>query len=66
MSIQRHDMPCADHGLISYRYARPWGWIMIGAKDDTYALNEAFRSISPEKPTTDKLQKWDGQKYITV
>jgi hypothetical protein len=29
------DKPCAMRGLTSYRYAGRYGWIMIGAVDDT-------------------------------
>ena len=32
--------PLAAHGLISYRYAGNYGWIMIGATDHAAALSE--------------------------
>ena len=40
--------PCATKGLTSYRYRSTFGWVMIGATDDTDALNEANRSIKPD------------------
>lgn len=54
--------PCAVRGLISYRYAGPYGWIMIGAVDDADAIKEAARSTSaPIDPA--KLQRWTGDEY---
>lgn len=38
--------PMAAAPLKSYRYAGPYGPIMIGAMDDAGALNEAKRSLS--------------------
>jgi hypothetical protein len=56
------DKPCAAQGLISYRYAGPYGWIMIGARDDADAIREAGRSSSaPIDPA--KLQRWNGSEY---
>lgn len=40
--------PCAAHGLNSYRYGGPYGWIMIGATDDADALREAARDSGHE------------------
>lgn len=59
------DKPLADHGLISYRYRGRYGWIMIGAKDDTDALNEARRSTD-DAVTADKLEIWNGSEYVSV
>ena len=57
--------PLADHGLTSYRYRGRYGWIMIGAKDDTDALREARRST--DYPVTlDKLEIWNGFEYVPV
>jgi hypothetical protein len=57
------DNPCAAQGLTSYRYAGPYGWIMIGAVDGADALREAGRSISaPIDPA--KLQRWNGEAYV--
>lgn len=59
------DKPLADHGLISYRYRGRYGWIMIGAKDDTDAMREASRST--DYPVTlDKLEIWNGSEYVSV
>lgn len=49
------DKPLADHGLISYRYRGRYGWIMIGAKDDT-----------DDAVTADKLEIWNGFEYVSV
>ena len=57
--------PLADHGLISYRYRGRYGWIMIGAKDDTDAQNEARRSTD-DAVTADKLEIWNGTNYVPV
>lgn len=59
------DKPLADKGLISYRYRGRYGWVMIGAKNDQDALNEAKRSIG-ETPDISKLQVWKDGKYIFV
>lgn len=57
-----HDRPCAAPGLQSYRAKGPYGWIMIGAKDDREALREAKRST----PNPTDLQRWDGLKYVPI
>ena len=54
------DRPMAGPGLTSYRARSPYGWIMIGARDDVDAMREAVRS-TPE-PTD--LQVWDGRAYV--
>lgn len=57
--------PCAAPGLISYRYRGRYGWIMIGARDHTDALNEASRSTDdPVKMTG--LEIWITDRYIPV
>lgn len=61
------DKPLAAKGLVSYRYKSRFGWVMIGAKDDVDALNEAKRSV--ERPcvvSTENLQVWDGSAYVPV
>lgn len=58
--------PMAMEGLISYRYQGNYGWIMIGAKDDKDALNEAQRSLSYGKAIIENLQIWDKNKYIPI
>ena len=59
--------PLASTGLISYRYANgAYGFVMIGARDDADALNEASRSVSSGPVTFDNLQVWDGKKYVPV
>jgi hypothetical protein len=57
--------PCAAKGLISYRYKGRFGWIMIGARDNEDALNEAGRSTDDEIKG-ENLQIWDGARYIDV
>jgi hypothetical protein len=60
------DKPLAAKGLVSYRYKGRYGWIMIGAKDNTDALSEANRSLTSEKAEISKLEIWDGNKYISI
>lgn len=57
-----YDRPLAGPGLISYRYAGPYGWLMIGAKNDRDALVQAQRSTD-EPVTPDKLERWNGTEY---
>ena len=57
--------PLAAHGWTSYRYHGRYGWIMIGARDDADALNEARRSTN-EPVTLDKLEVWNGIEYLPV
>lgn len=61
-----HDRPCAASGLTSYRYKGRFGWIMIGAKDDTDALREASRSTTPYPVNREHLEIWNGEKYVGV
>lgn len=63
---EMHDRPLAAHPYISYRYSGRYGWVMIGAKDHADALREANRSLASGKATIDKLQIWNGSKYIDV
>lgn len=66
-SLPIHDMPLASKGLHSYRYRGRYGWIMIGAVDNQDALREARRSLdSSQTATLDKLETWDGSRYIPV
>lgn len=55
--------PLAIIGLTSYRYSGRFGWIMIGAKNNQEALNEARRSTDDDVSIA-KLQIWDGFRYI--
>jgi hypothetical protein len=56
------DSPCAAEGLTSYRYPSRYGWVMIGAKGHSDALNEAARSIYGQ-PDLSLLQIWNGVEY---
>lgn len=60
-----HKKPLAAAGLTSYRYRGDYGWVMIGAIDNSDAMKEAGRSVS-HSPSMDRLEKWDGKKYIPV
>lgn len=60
------DKPMAAKGLTSYRYKGKFGWIMIGAKDLTDALNEANRSLEKKDAIVDNLQVWDGKQYKPI
>lgn len=58
--------PCAAPGLLSYRYGNgPYGFVMIGARDNLDALNEAARSVSGPV-IMNRLQRWNGTAYETV
>ncbi len=58
--------PCAASGLTSYRYGNgPYGFVMIGAKDDQDALREACRSVSGHV-YPDRLERWNGTAYAAV
>lgn len=59
-----HDKPCAAPGLTSYRYRGAFGWVMIGARNDADALSEARRSV--DSATADRLEIWDGARYVPV
>lgn len=58
------DKPLAMPGLTSYRCRSPYGWIMIGAKDDADAWREAQRSS--DSVSRDGLQVWDGTAYRPI
>jgi hypothetical protein len=63
------DLPLAEKGYTSYRYRGSFGWIMIGAKDDADALNQASRSLCNPRdlpPTRDRLEVWNGVRYTAV
>lgn len=66
MAAHFTNRPCAAHGLKSFRYRGPWGFIMIGAASIRGALSEAARSLSQGKPTRDRLEQWDGEKYVPI
>jgi hypothetical protein len=59
------EKPCADRGLISYRYNGPFGYVMIGAKDDDDAYRQASRSIE-QLPDRQLLQVWRNDQYVNV
>ena len=59
-----HERPISAAGLISYRCRGMWGWIMIGAKDNAEAFNEALRSSLNAKRET--LEIWNGEKYVSA
>lgn len=56
------DRPLASRGLTSYRAKGAYGWIMIGARNDREAMNEARRSTS--NPTN--LEVWNDTRYVPV
>ena len=60
-----HNKPMAIKGLTSYRYKGRYGFIMIGATDNTNALKEAQRSTS-DKASIDNLEVWNGSQYERV
>lgn len=46
--------PLSVNGLISYRCKTPFGWCMIGAKNDV------------KNPKKEDLQVWNGFEYVPV
>jgi hypothetical protein len=56
------DRPMAAPGLISYRCKSPFGWVMIGARDDEDAMRQAARST--DKPKRVDLEVWNGSQYV--
>jgi hypothetical protein len=56
---------CADRGFVSYRYNGPFGYVMIGAKDDDDAYRQAARSIE-QLPNRHMLQVWRNDQYVNV
>jgi len=63
--LDTHNKPMAIKGLTSYRYKGRYGFIMIGATDNTNALKEAQRSTS-DKVSIDNLEVWNGSQYERV
>lgn len=61
-----HDKPLAAPDLTSYRYKGGYGYIMIGARDLPDALSEANRSLTASKARVDRLEVWNGERYINV
>ena len=57
--------PLAANGLISYRYRGTYGYVMIGAKNESDALLEAMRSTGKASSVA-RLEAWDGEKYTPV
>ena len=64
LGVRLSSMPLAAYGYTSYRYRGIYGWVMIGAKDVDDALREASRSV--DVVVRDRLEVWDGSKYIPV
>lgn len=62
--MERHNKPCAAHGLISYRIKGRFGFIMIGAKNHNDAWSEAQRSS--KYLNREDLEIWSGSKYVFV
>jgi hypothetical protein len=62
--LRTTELPLAAHGFISYRYNGRYGYIMIGARDDADALNEASRSTDEIKP--ENLEVWNGERYVHI
>lgn len=60
-----YNRPCAAAPWLSYRYKGRYGYIMIGAKDDTDALREAQRSTS-DAVSMDNLERWIDIQYIKI
>ena len=63
--LDTHNKPMAIKGLTSYRYKGRYGFVMIGATDNTNALKEAQRSTS-DKVSIDNLEVWNGSQYERV
>lgn len=61
------DRPMAAKGFDSYRYAGPYGAIMIGANSTGEALSEARRSLDHcAVLDVGLLQKWDGETWVAA
>ncbi len=56
------ERPLASPGLLSFRLALPFSFVMIGAKDDADAMIQASRSTP--HPRIEDLQRWNGQAYV--
>lgn len=59
------DRPMAAPGLVSYRYRGPYGWIMIGAVDDSDAMRETARSLTGA-PDIASLEIWVVDRYVPI
>lgn len=55
------ELPLASPGLLSFRLALPFSFVMIGAKDEADAMIQASRSTP--HPRIENLQRWNGQAY---
>lgn len=65
MSNQMTDItskPLAAPGFISYRCKQPFGWVMIGARNDEDAMKQAKQSTPNAK--IEDLQVWNGTAYV--
>ena len=59
------NLPLAVAPYLSYRYKGQYGWIMIGALDDTDAMREVRRSVGERVLISNEfLEKWNGTKYM--
>lgn len=54
------DRSLADKGLVSYRYAGRYGYIMIGARDAADAMNEVKRAQG-FAGSYSNLAVWEGE-----
>jgi len=62
-SHEHENRPMAASGLTSYRHPSAYGgYVMIGAKNHEDALKEASRST--RNVSKDKLEVWNGSKYV--
>lgn len=62
--VSVHDRPLAMPPFKSYRLRGPFGFIMIGARNDDDAMQEAARSTPA--PKRENLERWDGQSYVPL
>lgn len=53
----------ASNGLMTYRYRGRYGFIYVGASNDTEALSEAQRSTD-DTVTPDRLERYNGQHFV--
>ena len=65
MSNEYFNKSCAVPPYTSYRYQGLYGFIMLGAMDDTGALSEAQRSTH-DPVAVSRLERWDGSKYVSL
>ena len=57
------DSPIAPKGLISYRYNRGHGYIMLSATSPESALSQA-RWIMKKETFIENLEVWSGSRYM--